>query len=1102
MDNALSALRRVDFDWTAHIDQIWSDHPADVGELQAEARAELREHLDDLGDLATNRSPLGFWVLGSAGSGKTHLLGVVRSQAIERGFFFVLADMTDVQDFWATVLLGYLRSLMQRGRDGRRQLDHWLAGIIEHYGATVRRARQIPQQRPPGLINTCNQLIAAVTSEHRDQGQEHADVLRALVLFACDHADINDLGYKWLQGVGIDDDEKHHHGFREAQQSPQRIVRGLSWLLSLEAPTVLALDQLDAILAEHNLATSAVADEPSVEQQASLAIIQGIAGGLLALRDVTRRTLLLVSTLEATWKVLETRAAVSMADRYEPPLHLGAANPPDAVQRLVLGRLQLGYRTAGFTPPYPTYPFKDGYFEKYRSNTPREVLKACDAHRRTCRKAGTITEIGGTPVTTNPSRPPSSWRERIRSRVAELQQRADVAALLTDDSEQSLDRLVETACQALVLENPLPNNILPWVEKNFLGTGPYEPLHARIRLILTDEQERERHHAFRFLQKSHYRAFQVRLKAAITASGIDHAIGFRRLTILRHGPPPSGAATQKLMQELTDRGGRLLDPAEPELRTLWALSQLLGTPEEPEHFEDWLRADQPVSRLPTFRPTAEWLLEGQTAPETSRSPVTPISPEALRDPARPPLSPERPPAQHAALPATPPVQHAGASAPTPSRAEPQPSPSFSGTIPVGRLLVSGTPEDVVTVDLGSLANHTSVLAGSGSGKTVFLRRIIEEAALLGVPSIVLDGANDLARLGDPWPERPESFTDEDAAKADRYQGTTDVVVWTPGLASGNPLSFNPIPDFSAAVASGDSEAERQDQLQAAVDMARSSLEPLVAPGHGAKDKKSRGILASALHRFAERSGGSLADLIGLLQDPPDEVIDGYHGGDKIAREISELLLSAAKTDPLLGAAGASLDPALLLRSPVSGKTRVSVINLSGLRGQAAQQKFVNQLVMTLFTWIKRHPAPSGALLGLLVVDEAKDYVPSGRNVPGKENIVRLAAQARKYGLGMLFASQAPKSIDHTVVANCATLLVGKANSPAAIETVKQLLQEKGGTGGDVGRLARGTFYLSAARRPKPVKIATSLCLSYHPSSPPSEAEVLMRARRHSGEKAP
>jgi DNA helicase HerA-like ATPase len=37
----------------------------------------------------------------------------------------------------------------------------------------------------------------------------------------------------------------------------------------------------------------------------------------------------------------------------------------------------------------------------------------------------------------------------------------------------------------------------------------------------------------------------------------------------------------------------------------------------------------------------------------------------------------------------------------------------------------------VTLAADLLPRHVAVLAGSGSGKTVFMRRIIEEAALLG-----------------------------------------------------------------------------------------------------------------------------------------------------------------------------------------------------------------------------------------------------------------------------------------------------------------------------------------------------------------------------------
>src|SRR5512133_802990 len=469
MPDSIAALRRVDFDWTAHVDQIWRDDTADILELQVTARKELEERVEDLRDSRSEFSPLGIALLGAAGAGKTHLLGVLRRRALAEGMFFVLVDMTDVHSFWDTVLLGYLRSLQQPGRDGRRQLDAWLAGILKRFGAKVKRADSIPQQRPPGLIITCNEVIQAVRQIHREKAQEHGDVLRALILFACDHAEINDLGYKWLQGIGIDADEKEHHGFSEAQRAPQRIVRGLSWLLSLEAPTVMALDQLDAIVAEHNLASSLSGDEPSAQQQISLSIIQGISGGLIALRDVTLRTLNVVSSLEATWRILGERSSVSMVDRYEPPLHLDAANPLDAIRNLVTRRLSQAYHECGFVPPYDSYPFNATFFESHRANTPREVLKACDAHRQRCKRAGRVEETEVDSPRLVPTVPPPNWQQSLAARVAELRGQANIAELLADESERPLDELVETACRALVVENALPNDVIPKVEKEFLG---------------------------------------------------------------------------------------------------------------------------------------------------------------------------------------------------------------------------------------------------------------------------------------------------------------------------------------------------------------------------------------------------------------------------------------------------------------------------------------------------------------------------------------------------------------------------------------------------------------------------------------------------------
>lgn len=147
-------------------------------------------------------------------------------------------------------------------------------------------------------------------------------------------------------------------------------------------------------------------------------------------------------------------------------------------------------------------------------------------------------------------------------------------------------------------------------------------------------------------------------------------------------------------------------------------------------------------------------------------------------------------------------------------------PATPRAVPIGRRYERGALGDAITLPADLLPRHIAILAGSGSGKTVLLRRIVEEAALIDIPSIVLDINNDLARLGDAWPSRPDGFSDEDAAKAAAYRKRAGVVIWTPGRNSGRPISLKLIPDFSAI---GDDPDEREK----AVEMARATLTPFV-----------------------------------------------------------------------------------------------------------------------------------------------------------------------------------------------------------------------------------------------------------------------------------
>jgi hypothetical protein len=399
---------------------------------------------------------------------------------------------------------------------------------------------------------------------------------------------------------------------------------------------------------------------------------------------------------------------------------------------------------------------------------------------------------------------------------------------------------------------------------------------------------------------------------------------------------------------------------------------------------------------------------------------------------------------------------------------------------------AGTP---VTIPVEALRKHATIFAGSGSGKTVLIRRIVEECALHGVSAIVLDANNDLARLGDGWPEPPQAWRTGDSEKAAGYLQDTDVVVWTPRRSSGRPLSLQPLPDFPSVL-------DDEDEFHEAVEAAVAALIPrALVTGRAAKAHAGRAVLRKAVERYGRRGGTRLQGLIDTLAALPDGTID-IDGADKIAAGLAQTLTAEMVNDPLFGGDGTPLDPGVLLTPPAGSRARISVISMVGLPSDAVRQTFVNQLQMALFSWIKRHPAGDRPLLGLLVMDEAQTLAPASPMTACTQSTLTLTAQARKYGLGLIFATQAPKNLHNRIPGNSATQLYGLLNSPVQIEAVREMAKAKGSDVLDISRLRTGEFYL-ATEGTAPRKIRTPLSLTYHPRSPLTTEEVLDRARNDS-----
>ena len=98
------------------------------------------------------------------------------------------------------------------------------------------------------------------------------------------------------------------------------------------------------------------------------------------------------------------------------------------------------------------------------------------------------------------------------------------------------------------------------------------------------------------------------------------------------------------------------------------------------------------------------------------------------------------------------------------------------------------------------------------------------------------------------------------------------------------------------------------------------------------------------------------------------------------------------------------------------------------------------------------------------MDEAQTLAPSGAMTACTQSTLALASQARKYGLGLVFATQAPKGLHNRIPGNAATQFFGLLNSPVQIAAAREMAQAKGGDVPDIALLKSGQFYVAAEGR--------------------------------------
>ena len=423
-------------------------------------------------------------------------------------------------------------------------------------------------------------------------------------------------------------------------------------------------------------------------------------------------------------------------------------------------------------------------------------------------------------------------------------------------------------------------------------------------------------------------------------------------------------------------------------------------------------------------------------------------------------------------------------------------------------------------DSKDLVTHAVCVGMTGSGKTGLCIGLLEEAAIDGVPALIIDPKGDLANLMLTFPQlRGEDFApwvnEDDARKkglslADyatqqaemwknglgeweqsgeriqKLRDAADVVVYTPGSNAGIPVSI--LKSFAAPSLEILDDPE---MLRERIGTTVTSL--LGFLGVEADPIKSREhILLSTIldHTWKAGQDLDLATVIQQIQTPPVAKIgvldldSFYPSKDRfaLAVQLNNLLAAPGFSAWLEGDA---LDVGQMLHSP-GGKPRLAIFSIAHLN-DAERMFFVTLLLNQTLGWVRAQSGTT-SLRAILYMDEIFGYFPPVANPPSKQPLLTLLKQARAFGLGVVLATQNPVDLDYKGLANTGTWFIGRLQTErdkarvleglegAAVSSGKKF--DKQGMAQTLAGLGNRVFLLNNVHEDAPEVFQTRWTLSY------------------------
>jgi hypothetical protein len=419
-----------------------------------------------------------------------------------------------------------------------------------------------------------------------------------------------------------------------------------------------------------------------------------------------------------------------------------------------------------------------------------------------------------------------------------------------------------------------------------------------------------------------------------------------------------------------------------------------------------------------------------------------------------------------------------------------------------------------------MVTHSICIGMTGSGKTGLCIDLIEEAALDGIPAVIIDPKGDITNLLLTFPElKPEDFlpwiNQEDAAKkgltpadyaaqqadfwrkgleswgqgSDRLRllrKSAEFLIYTPGSSAGIPVSI--LKSFSVPPPEILEDAEL---LQERIGTTVTSL--LALMGVDADPIRSREhILLSTIftESWRKRQDISLTSLIGQIQKPPFTrvgVLDLESFFPQKERFQLAMMMNNLLAAPgfQLWLEGEPLDIQKFLYSP-AGKPKISIFYTAHL-SDSERMFFTSLLLNHLIGWM-RSQSGTTSLRALLYIDEVFGYLPPVANPPSKKPLLTLLKQARAFGLGVMLATQNPVDLDYKAASNAGTWFIGRLQTERDKARILDALDSvSANTANQIGReeadriissLGKRIFLMHNVNEKGPVVFETRWTMSY------------------------